>query len=253
LLNIKKGKEGLIFSCPAQHLPSAVTRQKEKRNETAPLQAAGYPVDRFIKRTALLLAGSILGLDGASTGSMRLRCLFLSYLGLFSCVILTLFASPSAQTALALDVLLVWNASREPDVTGYRVFLRGEGTDYDYDRPVWEGADTRCTVCDLDDETNNCFVVRAFDASGYESVNSREACLEDATSGTLGPCAGSAEASTQAADQTHESPGLLKDAAYLLLPLGTALLLSLWRRKKRASGIHVSTRWTTSGSGPTVW
>ena len=76
--------------------------------------------------------------------------------------------------AVALDVTLIWGSNSEPDLAGYRVYLRAEGETFDYDQPEWEGPETNCTIQDLDDDTHYYFVVRAFDGSGNESGDSNE-------------------------------------------------------------------------------
>jgi hypothetical protein len=65
-----------------------------------------------------------------------------------------------------------WNPNDEPDLAGYRIFMRADGEAYDYDNPDWEGTGTTCTFYDLDDFTTYHFVARAFDLSGNESVDS---------------------------------------------------------------------------------
>jgi hypothetical protein len=83
---------------------------------------------------------------------------------------LILFLFP--QNLYALDITLAWDANSEEDLAGYRVFSREEGENYNYNQPAWEGdkTETSCTIYDLDDDTTYCFVVRAFDTSGNESV-----------------------------------------------------------------------------------
>lgn len=79
--------------------------------------------------------------------------------------------------AVALNVTLTWQPNLEPDLAGYRVYLREEGESFDYDRPEWEGIDLSCTIRDLDDDTHYYFAVTAFDTSGNESDDSTETGL----------------------------------------------------------------------------
>ncbi len=83
----------------------------------------------------------------------------------------------NSPSAVALDVTLIWGSNSEPDLDGYRVYLREEDETFDYDRPEWEGPETNCTIQDLDDDTHYYFVVRAFDTSGNESGDSNETGL----------------------------------------------------------------------------
>ncbi|MDY6990913.1 MAG: hypothetical protein SWQ30_22965 [Thermodesulfobacteriota bacterium] len=79
--------------------------------------------------------------------------------------------------AYSAQLTLSWQPSTDPDVAGYRLFCREDGQGYDYDHPVWEGANASCTYeFDAVVNTTYCFVVRAFDTAGNESVDSNEAC-----------------------------------------------------------------------------
>ena len=131
------------------------------------------------------------------------------------------------QSATALDVTLAWDGNSGPGIAGYEVFMRQEGESYDYGRPEWIGAETSCTIRNLDDETNYCFVVRAFSAAGAESGNSNEACTYAGTG-----CAGSAEASGYGANPVYRPSDLGKHMACLLFPLGALIGLMAWRKKR---------------------
>ena len=76
--------------------------------------------------------------------------------------------------ASAAQVTLEWDENDETDLAGYRVFCRQEGHNYDYYNPVWEGAETNCTIFGLDDNTSYYFVARAYNTSGEESSNSNQ-------------------------------------------------------------------------------
>jgi hypothetical protein len=80
----------------------------------------------------------------------------------------------SPPSAVALNVTLTWQPNLEPDLAGYRVYLREEGESFDYDRPEWEGLALSCRIEDLDEDTHYYFVVTAFDVSGNESDDSTE-------------------------------------------------------------------------------
>ncbi|MDP8287964.1 MAG: carbohydrate-binding domain-containing protein, partial [Candidatus Electryonea clarkiae] len=83
------------------------------------------------------------------------------------------------------QVTLEWSPNSEPDLAGYRVFLREDGQSYDYTNPSWEGTGAMCTIYDLDDTKTYYFVARAFDSEGFESGDSNEVCLAQ-TSGSGG-------------------------------------------------------------------
>lgn len=78
---------------------------------------------------------------------------------------------------MAMDISLEWDPNTEPNLAGYRLFVREAGESYYYSHPEWEGADTRCTIRGLDEYESYFFVVRAFDTEGNESGNSNEVFL----------------------------------------------------------------------------
>lgn len=80
----------------------------------------------------------------------------------------------SPNTACPVDVTLAWDANTEENLAGYKIFYRENGQSYDYYNPAWEGADTICTIYNLDDNAAYFFVARAFDTSGNESGDSNE-------------------------------------------------------------------------------
>ena len=76
------------------------------------------------------------------------------------------------------SVSLAWEPNTEPDLAGYRIFYRQVYGHYDYEYPVWEGNSTTCTIDILLDGVDYCFVARAFDTEGFESLDSTEACTD---------------------------------------------------------------------------
>lgn len=80
---------------------------------------------------------------------------------------LTLYALARADS-----VTLAWDAN-EPAAEGYRIFMRAEGTTYDYTAPAWQGTGTTCTIADLSPGATYAFVARAFQG-GNESGDSNE-------------------------------------------------------------------------------
>lgn len=80
--------------------------------------------------------------------------------------------------ALSVDITLAWDPNSEPDLAGYRIFVRAAGESYNYGQPDWEGTDTTCTIYGLADSTNFYFVARAFNTSNHESGNSNEVFYE---------------------------------------------------------------------------
>jgi hypothetical protein len=85
---------------------------------------------------------------------------------------------PVQPAAAWTQVTLAWSPNTEPDLAGYRTFSRLEGEGYAYDAPAWEGTETTCTLDIWEENSRYCFVVRAFDTEGYESVDSDEVCYE---------------------------------------------------------------------------
>lgn len=70
------------------------------------------------------------------------------------------------------SVTLQWDAN-DPAPDGYRLFMRTDGANYNYDTPVWTGTATTTTVDGLLPATLYYFVVRAFMAD-EESGDSNE-------------------------------------------------------------------------------
>lgn len=79
-----------------------------------------------------------------------------------------------AETFITLE----WAANTEPDLAGYRVFVRADGESYNYITPAWEGLKTTCTIYRLDETKDYFFVARAFDTEGFESGDSNEVSFE---------------------------------------------------------------------------
>jgi hypothetical protein len=102
-------------------------------------------------------------------------CRFFLYIFL---VLTSLLSSPSFSAAAA-QVTLTWNANSQPDMAGYRVYAKQTGEAYNYSSPVYVGIDTSCTIYNLVDTAEYCFVVRTYGASGSESPDSDEACTTD--------------------------------------------------------------------------
>ena len=82
----------------------------------------------------------------------------------------------TALYSIAADVTLAWDAN-DPAPEGYRVFVRENGTNYNYAYPIWESDNydqtTECTLIGLNEGTTYNFVVRAYDGD-LESADSEE-------------------------------------------------------------------------------
>jgi len=80
-------------------------------------------------------------------------------LAMVSFLIGCIFCIPHA--AYAISATLSWTPNSEPDLTGYRAFVREKGQGYDYQKAAWEGAETTCKIENLDDTKTYYFIVRA--------------------------------------------------------------------------------------------
>ncbi len=86
-------------------------------------------------------------------------------------IIISLIASiPYAYSAHKIS--LAWDKCIDSDISGYRLFRRQDGEDYDYGNPVCDGPQNFCKAS-VNAHTNWHFVVRAYNA-GMESENSIE-------------------------------------------------------------------------------
>ena len=115
-----------------------------------------------------------------STGGFR----FLLY---FFLVFVTLLSS-SGISAAATQVTLAWDENSEPDLAGYCLYVRQSDEAYNYSSPGWEGSDTSCTIYNLIDSVDYCFIVRAYDTDGNESSDSNEICITNVST-NQGPIA----------------------------------------------------------------
>ncbi len=97
---------------------------------------------------------------------------------LFGIVAVALLFFCPVEAISSVDITLAWDANTEPDLAGYRIFVRAEGESYDYSQPDWEGTETTCTITGLADGANYYFVARAFDTSNNESGDSNEVLYE---------------------------------------------------------------------------
>lgn len=91
---------------------------------------------------------------------------------------LTIFLSIIfCSSALAMDIGIEWTPNTEPDLAGYKLFMREASAQYDYTQPVWQGPETTCKVLNLSDSVDYRFVLRAYDVWGNESGDSNEVRL----------------------------------------------------------------------------
>ena len=88
-------------------------------------------------------------------------------------LVLVLCFSTGVVVASADSVTLEWSANSEPDLVGYRVFIRDWKGVYNYTTPAWEGIETTCII-DIGSLKLPHFVARAYDIEGFESENSNE-------------------------------------------------------------------------------
>ncbi len=91
--------------------------------------------------------------------------------------IATLFLS--TPVVWAAQVTLAWDANT-PTPDGYRLYRRIQGTAYNYNQPTWTGNAATCTLTDLSNATQYCFVVRAYSGTA-ESGDSNEICYLTST------------------------------------------------------------------------
>lgn len=96
--------------------------------------------------------------------------------------------SSSGFSAAATQVTLAWDENSEPDLAGYYLYVRQANEAYNYNSPEWEGSDTACTIFNLIDTVDYCFIVRAYDADGNESSDSNEICITNVST-NQGPIA----------------------------------------------------------------
>jgi hypothetical protein len=103
-----------------------------------------------------------------------------NYVLIFCLVLFTLsfMSFFTTDASAANQATLEWSPNSEPDLEGYKVFVREEGQSYDYADSSWEGIDTTATIYNLDETKTYYFVARAFDIEGFESGDSNEVSRE---------------------------------------------------------------------------
>ena len=84
----------------------------------------------------------------------------------------TAFSQDTYDVPQTAEVTLAWDAN-DPAPDGYRIYMRTDGTTYDYSTPAWTGTASSGTIYNLDYDTNYHFVVRAYVGS-LESADSVE-------------------------------------------------------------------------------
>jgi len=113
-------------------------------------------------------------------------CGFLFFLYFF--LAFTALISSPGFSAAATQVTLAWDENSEPDLAGYYLYVRQADESYNYSSPTWEGGVTSCTIYDLIDTVDYCFIVRAYDTNGNESADSNEICITNVST-NQGPIA----------------------------------------------------------------
>jgi hypothetical protein len=113
---------------------------------------------------------------------VRIVTLFLLTFAVFTASMYSTLFAETYTVPKTTEVTLAWDPN-DPVPEGYRLFQRTEGQAYDYDQPVWQGANTSCTVYNLNYDTNYFFVVRAYDGD-LESADSGEVSFLEASSST---------------------------------------------------------------------
>jgi predicted secreted protein len=101
-----------------------------------------------------------------------------SYLSLTIRIILFLQITMTPAAVFCGQVTLAWTKNTEPDIAGYRIFCREQNSSYNYSRPDWEGSGTSCVIRDLDDNKVYYTIVRAYNTSNIESLNSNEVSFQ---------------------------------------------------------------------------
>jgi chitinase len=92
--------------------------------------------------------------------SMRLFCFLL---------VLVICFFPSV--VFSYDISLSWDESPD-DVVGYKVFMRIQGQDYNYNVPVYKGDAGSCTITGLNLDVQYYFVARSYREINNESIDS---------------------------------------------------------------------------------
>jgi hypothetical protein len=91
----------------------------------------------------------------------------------FNIIILIFLMTAAANAA---SVTLEWDPVSQT-IDGYRIFMRVEGQNYDYNNPAWQGKDSTCSIDGLESGNIYYFVARSY-KDALESSDSNEAGYE---------------------------------------------------------------------------
>jgi hypothetical protein len=148
----------------------------------------------------------------------------------FYFLIITVFVGFSNFSLAATQITLAWDENSEPNLAGYCLYVRQANRNFNYNSPAWEGSETFCTIYNLTDTVEYCFVIRAYDTNGNESADSNEVCLSS-TSINHAPVANAGSNQT-----VIERTEVLLDGSGSTDPDGDELLYQ-W---KQTGGVQVS-------------
>ena len=95
---------------------------------------------------------------------------------LFRILNITILIFIMTAVADAASVTLKWDPVSQT-IDGYRIFMRVEGQNYDYNNPVWQGKDTTCSIDGLEGGNIYYFVARSYKDT-LESSDSTEVSYE---------------------------------------------------------------------------
>lgn len=85
------------------------------------------------------------------------------------------------NTAECYSKKLAWDANKETNIAGYKLFIRTEGGSYNWSQPVYQGAATTTTVNNLVENTAYYLCAKAYDTNGLESNPSSEVNIKAVT------------------------------------------------------------------------
>ena len=102
----------------------------------------------------------------------RFRPGFIPLLSLFVCLLSLISIGPAITQSFAAQVTLVWEASTDPGVAGYKLYY-GKAS-RTYGTPVDVGKVTEFTLSDIEEGRNCYFTVTAYDSNRNESAYSTE-------------------------------------------------------------------------------
>ena len=104
---------------------------------------------------------------------LHAKCLTPLTTPLILAVLLVVWLAP-CEVGATVSVTLKLDSVDSEVVEGHKVYVRMENQSYDFTKPIWQGADSICTIDGLEKNITYYFIAKTYDDKGNTSDNSNE-------------------------------------------------------------------------------